>query len=49
MKVLKTKTVKSDKPVKVIDCFVSDGYLQGDSGSLPDVDIDYQTGSQRIY
>ena len=43
MKVLKTKIVKNDKPVQVIDCFVSDGYLQGDSGSLPDVDIDYQS------
>lgn len=43
MKVLKTKIVKSDKPVKVMDCFISDGYLQGDSGSLPDVDIDYQS------
>lgn len=43
MKVLKTKIVKNDKPVQAIDCFVSDGYLQGDSGSLPDVDIDYQS------
>lgn len=43
MKVLKTKIVKNDKPIQVIDCFVSDGYLQGDSGSLPDVDIDYQS------
>ena len=43
MKVLKTKIVKSKTPIKVIDCFVSDGYLQGNSGSLPDVDIDYQS------
>lgn len=43
MKILKAKIVKSKTPVKVIDCFVSEGYLQGDSGSLPDVDIDYQS------
>lgn len=43
MKVLATKIVKTAKPVKVIDCFVDEGYLQGTSGSLPDVDIDYQS------
>lgn len=35
MKIIKTKHVKSTKPVKVLDCFVDGGYLQGASGSLP--------------
>lgn len=43
MKVANIKLTKSAEPVNVIDCFVDDGYLQGESGSLPDVDIDYQS------
>lgn len=43
MKVLKVQNCKSTEPVLVTDCFVGEGYLQGDSGSLPDVDIDYQS------
>lgn len=43
MKVLTTRRVKSDKPIFVTDLFVGEGYLQGNSGSLPDVDIDYQS------
>lgn len=35
MKVLSVKPIKSMKPVKVIDCFVNGGYVQGASGSLP--------------
>nr|DAW37966.1 MAG TPA: hypothetical protein [Caudoviricetes sp.] len=35
MKVLSVKPIKSTKPVKVIDCFVNGGYVQGASGSLP--------------
>lgn len=35
MKVLSVKLIKNTKPVKVIDCFVNGGYVQGASGSLP--------------
>lgn len=34
---------KSTAPISVIDCYVGKGYRQGKSGSLPDVDIDYQS------
>lgn len=34
---------KSTVPISVIDCYVGKGYRQGKSGSLPDVDIDYQS------
>lgn len=40
------KSVKQyhlDKKIRVSDCLVSQGYLQGESGSLPDVDIDFQS------
>ena len=40
------KSVKQrhlDKEIWVSDCLVSHGYLQGESGSLPDVDIDFQS------
>lgn len=42
MKVTQIKHIQLDKAVKTIDCFVDNGYLQGNSGSLPDVDVDYQ-------
>ena len=42
MKVLKVEQKKSTKAVKTIDCFVDQGYLQGGSSSLPDVDCDFQ-------
>lgn len=35
MKVLSVEPIKSTKPVKVVDCFVDGGYVQGASGSLP--------------
>lgn len=35
MKVLNVQQLKSTKPIKVLDCFVDGGYLQGASGSLP--------------
>lgn len=35
MKILSIKPIKSTKPVKVLDCFVDKGYVQGASGSLP--------------
>lgn len=37
------KLKKSPNATPVIDCCVGKGYLQGESGSLPDVDIDYQS------
>lgn len=42
MKVTQIKHIQLDEAVKTIDCFVDNGYLQGNSGSLPDVDVDYQ-------
>lgn len=43
MKVTKTRHIKTDIAVKVIDCYVGEGYLQGHGGSLPDVDEDFQS------
>ena len=43
MKVVKVKQIHSREAVPVVDCFVDSGYLQGLGGSLPDVDIDYQS------
>lgn len=43
MQVTKVQTIKNTKPIRVVDCFVGDGYLQGSSSSLPDVDVDYQS------
>lgn len=43
MKVTKVKQVQSAQPIVVADCYVTDGYLQGPGGSLPDVDTDYQS------
>ena len=42
MKVVNATLKTSDTPVKTIDTFVDDGYLQGEGGSLPDVDNDFQ-------
>lgn len=41
MKVVKINTKTSEHPIMVNDCHIGSGYLQGASGSLPDVDIDY--------
>lgn len=43
MKVVSATLKTSDTPVKAIDTFVDDGYLQGEGGSLPDVDNDFQS------
>ena len=43
MKVVSATLKTSDIPVKTIDTFVDDGYLQGEGGSLPDVDNDFQS------
>lgn len=43
MKVLSIKYNTSTEAVQAIDCFVDNGYLQGPGGSLPDVDVDFQS------
>lgn len=43
MKVLKIKNVESTTPVIATDMFVDKGYLKGEHGSLPDIDIDFQS------
>lgn len=43
MKVSKIEIVDSQEAVFVRDSFIGSGYLQGAGGSLPDVDIDYQS------
>ena len=47
MKVISAEVKTSKFPVKAIDTFVDSGYLQGASGSLPDVDIDYQSDKRQ--
>lgn len=43
MKILSIKHHTSTEAVQAIDCFVDNGYLQGLGGSLPDVDVDFQS------
>lgn len=43
MKVLSIKHHTSTEAVQAIDCFIDNGYLQGPGGSLPDVDVDFQS------
>lgn len=43
MKILSIKHHTSTEAVQAIDCFVDNGYLQGSGGSLPDVDVDFQS------
>ena len=43
MKLTKILHKKYNNPVKAIDCFVDLGYVKLEHGSLPDVDIDYQS------
>lgn len=43
MKVVSATLKTSETSVKTIDTFVDDGYLQGEGGSLPDVDNDFQS------
>lgn len=43
MKVIKVEHIRADRATNVIDCFVDGGYLQGAGGSLPDVDVDFQS------
>lgn len=48
MKVASVNDIKTKSPQMVSDCHVGDGYLQGLSGSLPDVDIDYQSDKRQL-
>ena len=48
MKVVSATLKTSDTPVKTIDTFVDDGYLQGEGGSLPDVDNDFQSDKDAV-
>ena len=43
MKIIHIKQVSNDNPIKALDCYVEDGYLQGTGGVLADVDIDFQS------
>lgn len=43
MKIIKIRSIKSNHPVQVLDCFVDAGYIKTEHGALPDVDIDYQS------
>lgn len=47
MKVVNATLKKSKSPIKTIDTFVDDGYLQGGTASLPDVDVDYQSDKRQ--
>ena len=47
MKVVSATLKTSKSPVKTIDTFVDDGYLQGEGGSLPDVDNDFQSDKRQ--
>ena len=43
MKVLNIRHKKLQSQATIVDCFVDKGYVQGLGGSLPDVDIDFQS------
>ena len=47
MKVTNVRKLKSEHPVKVLDMFVDDGYLQGGKPNMPDVDCDYQSNRRQ--
>lgn len=47
MKVKRIKNISVSTPIMVADCFVDNGYLQGPGGSLPDVDVDYQSDKRQ--
>lgn len=47
MKVISVeKKLSHDKQI-VLDCYIDNGYLQGGSSSLPDVDVDYQSDKRQ--
>lgn len=43
MKIIHINQISNNNPIKVLDCCVDDGYLQGTGGVLADVDIDFQS------
>lgn len=43
MKIVSKRHIITKHPEFVLDCFVADGYLKGEHGSLPDVDVDFQS------
>lgn len=47
MKIINIKQLSNSSPMKAIDCYVGDGYLQGPGGSLADVDIDFQSNRRQ--
>lgn len=47
MKVTKINHITTSNPVKVLDCFVGNGYLKGSHGSLPDVDVDFESNKRQ--
>lgn len=47
MKITKIKLHHTEQPVTAIDCFVDSGYVKAAHGSLPDVDIDYQSDKRQ--
>jgi len=47
MKVISVEKKISHDKQTVLDCYVDNGYLQGGSSSLPDVDVDYQSDKRQ--
>lgn len=47
MKVISVEKKISQNKQTVLDCYVDNGYLQGGSSSLPDVDVDYQSDKRQ--
>lgn len=43
MKVLSVRTVRTNKKVNVTDCKTGDGYVKKHHGSMPDVDVDFDS------
>lgn len=47
MKVISVEKKISHDKQTVLDCYIDNGYLQGGSSSLPDVDVDYQSDKRQ--
>lgn len=47
MKITNISFHKSDTPVVATDCFIDSGYVKSEHGSLPDVDIDFQSDKRQ--
>lgn len=43
MKITSVKAQHTTTPIPCVDCYVDNGYTQGVSGSLPDVDCDFES------